>query len=141
VNLLGEDASTAAARLRRRAVVSCIVVALWLLFAPSFADRTGPMALSLWFVSNLLAVAVLALSALLWFDAAVLRLIASHADADAGARQADDILHRMALKPERTTPRPLSDRLAGSQRYVMVQQVALILFLLAALGVLNGIGG
>ena len=84
-------------------------------------------------VSAASAVAVLALSALLVFDALLFRLMASHNDEASGGAAVDDILKRMRLKPSPSTTRPLDDRMAGTRRLLFKQRAALALFAAALL--------
>ncbi|MER9653722.1 hypothetical protein NKJ26_09410 [Mesorhizobium sp. M0152] len=96
------------------------------------AFETLPAAIAL-SVSAASAVAVLALSALLVFDALLFRLMASHNDEAAGGAAVDDMLGRMRLKPSPSTPRPLDDRIAGSRRLLFKQRFALAVFAVALL--------
>jgi hypothetical protein len=75
--------------------------------------------------------AVLALSALIRFDAALFHLMASHGDETAGGEAVDDALARMWLKPKPARVRSLSERIAGARRLVFRQRIALGLFALA----------
>ena len=79
--------------------------------------------------SAAIAVVVLALSALLAFDALLFRLMASHDEEASGGAAVDDILARMRLKPSPSTTRSLDDRMAGASRLLFKQRVAFGLFL------------
>jgi hypothetical protein len=67
------------------------------------------------------AFATLALSALLWFDAALFALMSTYPDETAAGRAVDDFLARAKLKPLPDATRPLSDRIAGARRLVRRQ--------------------
>ncbi|WP_457151780.1 hypothetical protein [Mesorhizobium sp. P5_C1] len=95
------------------------------------AFETLPAAIAL-SVTAASAVAVLALSALLVFDALLFRLMASHDEASGGAA-VDDILARMRLKTSPSTTRPLDDRMAGTRRLLFKQRAGLALFAAALL--------
>ena len=96
------------------------------------AFETLPAALAL-SITAASAVAVLALSALLAFDALLLRLMASHNDEASGGAAVDDMLARMRLKPAPSTTRTLDDRMAGTRRLLFKQRAALTLFAAALL--------
>lgn len=96
----------------------------------AFETLPAAIALSLTAAS---AVAVLALSALLVFDALLFRLMASHDDEASGGAAVDDILARMRLKPFPSTTRSLDDRMAGTRALLFKQRAALALFAAALL--------
>lgn len=96
------------------------------------AFETLPAAIAL-SVSAASAVAVLALSALLVFDALLFRLMASHNDEASGGAAVDGILARMCLKPSPSTTRSLDDRMAGTRLLLFKQRAALALFAAALL--------
>ncbi|MER8752706.1 hypothetical protein NKH57_26230 [Mesorhizobium sp. M1050] len=96
------------------------------------AFETLPAALAL-STTAASAVAVLALSALLAFDALLFRLMASHEDEVSGGAAVDDMLGRMRLKPLPSTTRTLEDRMAGTGRLLFKQRAALALFVAALL--------
>ncbi|RWC25626.1 MAG: hypothetical protein EOS27_27990 [Mesorhizobium sp.] len=75
------------------------------------------------------AVAVLALSVLLAFDALLFRIMASHDDEASGGAAVDDILARMRLKPLAPATRSLDERIAGTRRLLFKQRVVFGLFL------------
>jgi hypothetical protein len=74
------------------------------------------------------AIAVLACSALLVFDALLFRLMASHDDEASGGAAVDELLTRMRLKPAPSTIRSLDDRIDGTRRLLSRQRAALGLF-------------
>ncbi|MER8466716.1 hypothetical protein [Mesorhizobium sp. M1396] len=96
------------------------------------AFETLPAAVAL-SITAASAVAVLALSALLAFDALLFRLMASHDDEVSGGAAVDDMLARMRLKPAASTTRTLDDRMAGTSRLLFKQRAALALFAVALL--------
>jgi hypothetical protein len=96
------------------------------------AFETLPAALAL-SITAASAVVVLALSALLAFDALLFRMMASHDDEIVGGAAVDDMLTRMRLKPAPSTTRSLEDRMAGTSRLLFKQRVALALFAAALL--------
>jgi hypothetical protein len=75
--------------------------------------------------------AVLGLSAVLFFDALLFRLMASYEDEWKGGAAVDDILARMRLKPTPSNTRSLAERAAGTRRLVTLQRVAFAVLLLA----------
>jgi hypothetical protein len=91
----------------------------------AFETRHAALALSLAAAS---AVAVLALSALLAFDALLFRLMASHDDEISGGAAVDELLARMRLKPLPPATRSLDERMAGTRRLLTRQRIALGLF-------------
>ncbi|MCC6204873.1 MAG: hypothetical protein IT533_07750 [Hyphomicrobiales bacterium] len=78
------------------------------------------------------AVATLAISALLLLDAALFTLMATYPDELSGVRAVDDLLARAKLKPLAETTRPLSQRIAGTRRWMRRQSVLALLSILAA---------
>ena len=76
---------------------------------------------------------MLALSALLAFDALLFRLMASHDDETSGGTAVDDMLARMRLKPTPSATRSLGDRMAGTSRLLFKQRAALALYAAALL--------
>ncbi|KQU79506.1 hypothetical protein ASD12_12725 [Mesorhizobium sp. Root102] len=96
----------------------------------AFESLPAAVALSITAAS---AVAVLALSALLAFDALLFRLMASYDDEASGGAAVDDMLARMRLKPAPSTTRLLEDRMAGTSRLLFKQRAALALFAAALL--------
>ena len=114
------------------AIVVAANVLAPLAFSARGAFETSRTALAL-SIAAASAVAVLALSALLVFDALLFRLMAGHNDETAGGAAVDDILKRMRLKPSPPTTRPLDDRMAGTNRLLFEQRAALALFAAALL--------
>ncbi|TIM53900.1 MAG: hypothetical protein E5Y46_24620, partial [Mesorhizobium sp.] len=74
----------------------------------------------------------LAVSALLVFDALLFWLMASHVSEAAGGASVDDVLARMRVKPAAAGIRSLDRRIAGTQRLLMKQRIALGLFVAAS---------
>ena len=127
-----ENADRFAGMLMRQAVWPAAIVVAANILAPLAASARGAfetlpaaVALSLTAAS---AVAVLALSALLAFDALLFRLMASHDDEVSGGAAVDDMLVRMRLKPLPPTTRSLDDRMAGTRRLLNRQRAAFGLF-------------
>ncbi|TPN81882.1 hypothetical protein FJ987_09050 [Mesorhizobium sp. CU2] len=79
------------------------------------------------------AVVVLGLSALLFFDALLFRLMATYDDELSGGAAVDDMLARMRLKPAPAVTRPLDDRIAGTRRLLVRQRIAFAVFVVAFL--------
>jgi hypothetical protein len=105
--------------------------------APLVASARGalhaPLAVLALLVAATSAVVVLALSALLGFDALLFRLMATHGDEMSGGAAVDDMLARMRLKPSPATPRPLDERIAGTRRLLARQRIAFAVFVVAFL--------
>ena len=95
------------------------------------APQTTPVAVA-WLVAAASAVATLALSALLAFDALLFRLMASHASEAGGGAAVDDVLARMRLKPTAAGGRTLDQRMAGTRRLLVEQRMAFTLFAVAS---------
>jgi len=121
-----------AGMLMRQAVWPAAIVVAANILAPlaasargAFETLTAAVALSLTAAS---AVAVLALSALLAFDALLFRLMASHDNEASAGAAVDDLLARMRLKPLPPTTRSLDQRMAGTRRLLTRQRIALGLF-------------
>ncbi|MFC3322516.1 hypothetical protein [Mesorhizobium cantuariense] len=122
--------------MRQAAWPAALVVAANIL-APLAASARGgfetlPAAVAL-SITAASAVAVLALSALLAFDALLFRVMAGHDDEASGGAAVDDMLARMRLKPAPSTTRSLEDRMAGTSRLLFKQRAALALFATALL--------
>ncbi|TGQ34684.1 MULTISPECIES: hypothetical protein [unclassified Mesorhizobium] len=88
----------------------------------------SPLTAAAWLVAAASAVATLAFSVLLLFDALLFRLMASHASETAGGAAVDDVLARMRLKTTAAVPRSLDQRMAGTRRLVIKQRIAFGLF-------------
>ena len=122
-----------AGMLMRQAVWPAAIVVAANILAPLAASARGAfetlpaaVALSLTAAS---AVAVLALSALLAFDALLFRLMASHDNEASAGAAVDDLLARMRLKPLPPTTRSLDQRMAGTRRLLTRQRMAFGLFM------------
>ena len=123
--------------LARQALWPAVIVAAVLAAAPlaalpgGFAPDSWPAA-AIDIVATVSGLAVLALSALIRFDAALFHLIASYGEEAAGGEAVDDALARMRLKPKPGRVRGLAERMAGARRLVFRQRLALAVFALAA---------
>jgi hypothetical protein len=125
--------------------VGLMTQAVWPLFfvlaalgaAPVIAVAAQPQATTLaaaaWLVAAASGVVTLAVSALLAFDALLFWLMASHISEAAGGASVDDVLARMRVKPAAAGIRSLDRRIAGTQRLLMKQRIALGLFVAASL--------
>lgn len=122
--------------LARQALWPAVIVAAVLAAAPlaalagAVAPNSGPAA-AIAIVATASGLAVLALSALIRFDATLFHLMASYDDETAAGEAVDDALARMRLKPKPDRVRSLAERMAGARRLVFRQRVALGLFALA----------
>ena len=132
-NAYQERANRFACRLMWQAAWPAAIVVAANILAPlaasprgAFGSLRAAIPLS---ASAAIAVVVLALSALLAFDALLFRLMASHDEEASGGAAVDDILARMRLKPSPSTTRSLDDRMAGVSRLLFRQRVAFGLFL------------
>jgi hypothetical protein len=136
------DLSAIVARLRRHGLAGGLLAVLILAAAPPTAGAhgfAGPLAWGLLLAFCLLP---LALSVHLLFDAALLRLAASHGTEAAGLAAVDDVLARMGLREKSPAPAPLAARLAGCRRLVRLQWAALAVALcLYAVLLLDAAGG
>ncbi|RWN57275.1 hypothetical protein [Mesorhizobium sp.] len=129
--------------------VGLMTQAVWPLFfvlaalaaAPVIAVAAQPQATTLaaaaWLVAAASGVVTLAVSALLAFDALLFWLMASHISEAAGGASVDDVLARMRVKPAAAGIRSLDRRIAGTQRLLMKQRIALGLFVAASLVALS----
>lgn len=122
--------------LARQALGPAMIVAAVLAAAP-LAALAGAVASNSWpaaaiaIVATVSGLAVLALSALIRFDAALFHLMASYDEETAGGAAVDDALARMRLKPKPDRVRSLSERMAGARRLVFRQRFALAVFAIA----------
>lgn len=136
-----DKAEAFAAGLMTQAVWPLLLVLAALVAAPVIAVAAQPQATALvaaaWLVAAASGVVTLALSALLAFDALLFRLIASHTSEAAGSASVDDALARMRVKPAAAGIRSLDRRIAGTQRLLMKQRIALGLFVAASLAALS----
>ena len=130
-----DKAEAFAAGLMLQAAWPILLVVAALMAAPIIglvaAPQTTPVAVA-WLVAAASAVATLALSALLAFDALLFRLMASHASEAGGGAAVDDLLARMRLKPTAAGGRTLDQRMAGTHRLLVEQRIAFGLFALAS---------
>ncbi|QND59684.1 hypothetical protein [Mesorhizobium huakuii] len=136
-NAYQESTDRFARMLMRQAAWPAAVVVAANVLAPLAASARGAfetlpaaLALSLTAVS---AVAVLALSALLAFDALLFRLMASHDDEASAGAAVDGMLARMRLKPLPSSTRSLDERMAGTRRLLTRQRIAFGLFVVMLL--------
>ena len=120
--------------LARQALWPAVFVAAVLAAAPlavgGVAPNSWPMAI-IGVVATVGGLAVLALSALIRFDAALFHLMASYDDEATGGAAVDDVLARMRLKPQPARVRSLSERIAGARRLVFRQRLVLAVFAIA----------
>ncbi|TIM08057.1 hypothetical protein [Mesorhizobium sp.] len=131
-----DKAEAFAAGLMTQAVWPLFFVLAALAAAPVIAVAAQPQATTLaaaaWLFAAASGVVTLALSALLTFDALLFWLMASHTSEAAGGASVDDVLARMRVKPAAAGIRSLDRRIAGTQRLLMKQRIALGLFLAAS---------
>ncbi|TIP27072.1 MAG: hypothetical protein E5X67_17170 [Mesorhizobium sp.] len=131
-----DKAEAFAARLMTQAVWPLLLVLAALAAAPVIAVAAQPQAITLaaaaWLVAAASGVVTLAVSALLVFDALLFWLMASHISEAAGGASVDDVLARMRVKPAAAGIRSLDRRIAGTQRLMMKQRIALGLFVAAS---------
>ncbi|RWK59118.1 hypothetical protein [Mesorhizobium sp.] len=132
-----DKAEAFAASLMTQAVWPLLLVLAALMAAPVIAVAAQPQATALaaaaaWLVAAASGVVTLALSALLVFDALLFWLMASHISEAAGGASVDDVLARMRVKPAAAGIRSLDRRIAGTQRLLMKQRIALGLFVAAS---------
>ncbi|RWM73734.1 MAG: hypothetical protein EOR81_27955 [Mesorhizobium sp.] len=131
-----DKAEAFAASLMTQAVWPLLLVLAALMAAPVIAVAAQPQATALaaaaWLVAAASGVVTLAVSALLVFDALLFWLMASHISEAAGGASVDDVLARMRVKPAAAGIRSLDRRIAGTQRLLMKQRIALGLFVAAS---------
>jgi hypothetical protein len=131
-----DQAEAFAAGLMTQAVWPLLLVLAALVAAPVIAVAAQPQATTLaaaaWLVAAASGVVTVAISALLVFDALLFWLMASHISEAAGSASVDDVLARMRVKPAAAGIRSLDRRIAGTQRLLMKQRIALGLFVAAA---------
>ncbi|TIL57233.1 MAG: hypothetical protein E5Y79_25705 [Mesorhizobium sp.] len=136
-----DKAEAFAAGLMTQAVWPLFFVLAALAAAPVIAVAAQPQATTLaaaaWLVAAASGVVTLAVSALLVFDALLFWLMASHISEAAGGASVDDVLARMRVKPAAAGIRSLDRRIAGTQRLLMKQRIALGLFVAASLVALS----
>ncbi|TIM40131.1 MAG: hypothetical protein E5Y55_28765 [Mesorhizobium sp.] len=136
-----DKAEAFAAGLMTQAVWPLFFVLAALAAAPVIAVAAQPQATTLaaaaWLVAAASGVVTLAVSALLAVDALLFWLMASHISEAAGGASVDDVLARMRVKPAAAGIRSLDRRIAGTQRLLMKQRIALGLFVAASLVALS----
>jgi hypothetical protein len=132
-----DKAEALAAGLMVQAAWPLMVIAASLFAAPviglAAAARATSLSAAAWLAAAVGAVATLAFSVLILFDALLFRLMASHDDEAAGGAAVDGVLARMRLKPMPAETRPLDLRIAGTRRLLMKQRLAFALFAAASL--------
>lgn len=112
------------------ATASLVVCGLLLSIVPIIASGAGTaLVIALLTLSLLIGLAAISLSALLYLDAALFMLMASHSDVTQAGGAVDDLLARTRLKAAPVVTRPLEDRIAGARRLIGRQQVALAAFI------------
>ncbi|RUV63056.1 MAG: hypothetical protein EOS23_16875 [Mesorhizobium sp.] len=131
-----DKAEAFAASLMTQAVWPLLLVLAALVAAPFIAvaaqPQTTTLASAAWLVAAASGMVTLAVSALLVFDALLFWLMASHISEAAGGASVDDVLARMRVKPAAAGIRSLDRRIAGTQRLLMKQRIALGLFVAAS---------
>ena len=131
-----DKAEAFAASLMTQAVWPLLLVPAALVAAPFIAvaaqPQTTTLASAAWLVAAASGMVTLAVSALLVFDALLFWLMASHISEAAGGASVDDVLARMRVKPAAAGIRSLDRRIAGTQRLLMKQRIALGLFVAAS---------
>ncbi|UVC18347.1 hypothetical protein [Mesorhizobium onobrychidis] len=136
-----DKAEAFAASLMTQAVWPLLLVLAALVAAPVIAVaaqlQTTMLSAAAWLIAAASGVVTLALSALLTFDALLFWLMASHISEAAGGASVDDVLARMRVKPAAAGIRSLDRRIAGTQRLLMKQRIALGLFVAASLVALS----
>jgi hypothetical protein len=111
--------------------VAVIAVAMQVIDALAAQPAAGTLHLVAVIACCLAALATVALSAILLFDALLFRVIASSNDEMSGTAAVDDMLARMRLKAPPLRNRTLAERIAGTKRLLLKQRCAFALFLVA----------
>ena len=114
-----------------RMATRCLRQAVWLSAPVAVALFLGSFRFESLLLTPIVFVAgytVFALSALLVFDAWLFRLMASYPDGATAGAAVDDMLARMRLKPPPPVIRQLDDRIRGSNRILMIQFIAFLIF-------------
>jgi len=122
----GDRSAAFADWLVRQAVVGLIgggVLVPVLVFVASTGVDDHPLPGCLLLIATLGALATLALSVLLRFDAALFHSMAGKDETAAGA-EIDQLLTAMRLKPLPAETRPLDARMAGARKLVEKQRIA-----------------
>lgn len=136
-NAYRDRAGAFAAGLMVRAAWPLLLIAAAMLAAPVIglvaAPQATPLSAVAWLVAAASALATLAFSALILFDALLFRLMASHDNEIAGGVAVDDLLARTRLKPAAAANRSLKERMAGTRRLLTKQRIAFCLFAAASL--------
>jgi len=136
-NAYQDKAGAFAAGLLLQAAWPVLVIVASVLATPVIGLAAGPQATPLsaaaWFVAAAGALATLAFSMLILFDALLFRLMASRDSEAEGGAAVDDVLTRMRLKPAPAATRPLDQRMAGTRRLLTRQRIGFILFMAASL--------
>lgn len=131
-----DRSATFADWLARQAVVGLAagtVLALLLVFVASTGVDDHPLPGSLLLIAILGALATLALSGLLRFDAALFHSMAGKPEAEACV-EIDRLLAAMRLKPLPSETRTLDARMAGARKLVDGQRIALVVAAAATAG-------
>lgn len=131
-----DRSATFADWLVRQAVVGLAagaVLVLLLVFVASTGVDDHPLPGGLLLIATLGALATLALSALLGFDAALFHAMAGKPETEACA-EIDRLLGAMRLKPLPAETRPLDARIAGARKLVEKQRIALAVAAVATAG-------
>ncbi|TGV27427.1 hypothetical protein [Mesorhizobium sp. M4B.F.Ca.ET.143.01.1.1] len=132
-----DKAGAFAAGLMLQAAWPLLAVAACLLAAPviglAAAPQVTPLSAAAWLVAAAAALATLAFTALILFDALLFRLMASHDSEVSGGGAVDDLLARMRLKPTPAETRSLDQRIAGTRRLLTKQRIAFAVFAAASL--------
>ncbi|WP_313604284.1 hypothetical protein [Rhizobium sp.] len=96
-----------------------------LAIAPLTAGAHGVGAALGWLLLLAFCLFALALAVHLMFDAALFRIALSHDGEEDGLEAIDDVLARMALRAKSVIPVPLSKRLSGCRRLILLQWLSL----------------
>jgi hypothetical protein len=132
----GDRSATFADWLVRQALIGLVagaVLVLVLVLVASAGIDDHPLPGGLLLIATLAALALLALSALLRFDAALFHSMAGKDETDACA-EVDRSLAAMRLKPLPVETRPLDARMAGARKLVEKQRIALAVACVATAG-------
>lgn len=129
----------AIARVLRRQALAVFVLMIAIFCSVAFLLATPggptPLAAICLVLAAALAVAGVALSALLLFDARLFRLMATYPDERTGGAAVDTYLAERRLKPRPATVRSLAQRMTGARRWMrrqlMLAAATAILILLA----------
>lgn len=119
------ETAKAVRRLRGNGIVGGLVALFLLAVAPLTAGAHGFGAALGWLLLLAFCLVALALAVHLLFDAALFRVALSHDGEEAGLAAVDDVLGRMGLRAKPAVPAPLSQRLSGCRRLVLLQWLAL----------------